>query len=75
MTRLEEIHELLSGMMADIARGDTAQMSRQLAEIARLRGELEEGPPMLSHYLEKRSYAKALEFLEGRDRTVEPGCG
>ena len=75
MAKLDELHELLSGMMADIARGDTAQMSRQLAEIDRFRDELEAGPPMLAHYLEKRSYAKALEFLEGRDRTTEPGCG
>jgi len=29
---------------------------------------------MLRHYLEKRSYAKALDFLEGRDETAAPNC-
>ena len=31
-------------------------------------------PPMLQHYLEKRSYAKAVDFLEGRDETSAPNC-
>ena len=31
-------------------------------------------PPMLRHYLEKRSYAKALDFLEGRDGAAAPNC-
>jgi hypothetical protein len=29
---------------------------------------------MLRHYLEKRRYAKALDFLEGRDETSEAAC-
>ena len=31
-------------------------------------------PKMLRHYLVRRSYAKALDFLEGRDEAEEPGC-
>ena len=33
-----------------------------------------EAPPMLRHFLEKRSYAKALEFLEGADLQETPNC-
>ena len=29
---------------------------------------------MLRHYLEKRSYTKALDFLEGRDEAAAPNC-
>ena len=32
-------------------------------------------PPMLRHYIEKRSYAKAIDFLEGRDEaSATPNC-
>lgn len=32
--------------------------------------------PMLKHYLERRSYQKALDFLnEGRPETEQPQCG
>ena len=31
-------------------------------------------PPILRHYLETRSYAKALDFLEGRDGAAAPNC-
>lgn len=77
MATLDELHEVLSGMMADISRGDAdtgTTLAQRLSEIERMKGELEDPPPMLLHYLEKRSYAKALEFLEGRDTTTEPGC-
>ena len=33
-----------------------------------------DAPKMLRHYLEKHSYAKALDFLEGRDETAVPNC-
>ena len=33
-----------------------------------------DAPKMLRHYLEKNSYSKALDFLEGRDETDEPNC-
>ena len=78
MATLDELHEVLSGMMADISGDDantgTTPLAQRLSEIDRMKGELEVQPPMLLHYLEKRSYAKALDFLEGRDKTTEPGC-
>ena len=35
---------------------------------------LEQAPPMLRHYIERRSYTKALDFLEGRDESGAPNC-
>lgn len=35
-----------------------------------------DAPPMLRHYLERRSYQKALDFLNsGRPETETPQCG
>ena len=31
-------------------------------------------PPMLRHYMEKRGYPKALEFLAGLDERQKPNC-
>ena len=33
-----------------------------------------ETPPMLRHYMEKRGYPKALEFLAGLDERQKPNC-
>ncbi len=33
-----------------------------------------ETPPMLRHYMEKRGYPKALEFLAGLDERKKPNC-
>ncbi|MBI2503453.1 MAG: hypothetical protein HYW07_09530 [Candidatus Latescibacteria bacterium] len=33
-----------------------------------------ETPPMLRHYMEKRGYPKALEFLAGLDERKTPNC-
>ena len=46
--------------------------NRRIDEISGDRGR--DIPKMLHHYLEKRSYAKALDFLEGRDETAAPNC-
>ncbi len=45
---------------------------RQLDELGQELGN--EIPRMLRHYLGKRSYAKALDFLEGRDEAAAPSC-
>lgn len=78
MATLDELHEVLSGMMAHIASGaentGKSTLAQHLGEIDRMKAELDDQLPMLLHYLDKRSYAKALEFLEGRDETTEPGC-
>jgi hypothetical protein len=80
MTLQNELHGVLSGMMQQIEAGSEAQedemsLTDRIRRIDQLKEELgAEAPPMLQHFLEKRSYAKALDFLEGRDETSAPNC-
>ena len=80
MTKLDDLHGALSGMLTSISpggaqAGKNGSLADYLRKIDGLRVELgDEAPPMLAHYLEKRSYVKALDFLEGRDETVKPNC-
>jgi hypothetical protein len=78
MASLQELHAVLNDMMASIAGGGKQggeDIARKLARIDDLGRELgTEAPPMLRHFLEKRSYAKALEFLEGADQPESPNC-
>jgi hypothetical protein len=57
---------------------DKAEAPALLAQIERLdqlaQGLGPETPPMLRHYMEKRGYPKALEFLAGLDERKEPNC-
>ena len=78
MASLQELHAVLNDMMASIA-GDGKEgevdIAGKLARIDALGRELGTGaPPMLRHFLEKRSYAKALDFLEGIDQSETPNC-
>ncbi|MCY3763166.1 MAG: hypothetical protein OXH50_18115 [Gemmatimonadetes bacterium] len=78
MASLQELHAVLNDMMASIA-GDGKEgevdIAGKLARIDALGRELgTEAPPMLRHFLEKRSYAKALDFLEGIDQSKAPNC-
>ena len=76
----KKVHQALSMRMKLIETGpgvdeDVLSLADQLRSIDQLKEELgPEIPPMLQHYLEKRSYAKALDFLKGRDETVAPNC-
>ena len=80
MTSQEELHQVLSKMMKRIAIGpgadeDGSSLADHLKSIDQLKEELgADLPPMLQHYLAKRSYAKALDFIEGWDQTVAPTC-
>lgn len=80
MTIQRELHQTLSAMMQLIEAGQSAPgqgpgLVDHLQRLDRLKEELGgQAPPMLLHYLEKRSYAKALDFLEGRDGTLAPNC-
>ena len=80
MNLQSELHEVLSGMMRQIEAGSTApedgtSLAERIRQIDKLKDELgAAAPPMLQHFLEKRSYAKALDFLEGRDETSAPNC-
>ena len=68
------LHRALESLMAAIRSGDGEALRRELAEVDRQRQALgEDSPPMLRHYLERRSYEKAIAFLEGRDESIEAG--
>lgn len=66
---------LVDFMQAATARSDKVGVTLQ--RVNELHGQL--GPdahPMLKHYLERRSYQKALDLLnEGRPETEKPQCG
>ena len=76
MTPQEELRRALSGVMELIDAGhrlneDTPSLSVQLHRIDHLVDTYgPELPSMLRHYLERRSYTKALNFLTGRDETI-----
>ena len=58
-----ELHNTLEDMMNRITSGD--DITEQLLQIHQLSTEIEEtAPKMLMHYLEKKSYTKALDFLK-----------
>ena len=57
-----ELHNTLEDMMNRITAGD--DIIDQLLRIQQLSAEIEEtAPKMLMHYLERKSYTKALDFL------------
>ena len=78
MASLQELHSVLKEMMESIAghgKEGEVDIAGSLARIDALGRELgTEAPPMLRHFLEKRSYAKALDFLEGIGQSETPNC-
>ena len=76
MSDYAELEAALEKMIALIR--DKAESPELMAQIQRL-DELTTGldpatPPMLRHYMEKRGYPKALEFLAGLDERQQPNC-
>ena len=65
-----EIHDALLALNVGIAKRDGAAIAAQAARLdellARHRGALH---PQLAHFLERRSYAKALAWLEDKSTT------
>jgi hypothetical protein len=76
MLQTDTLHTALKELMTAIDSGDGDGLRAHLAELDRQRDGLgDDAPPMLRHYLEKRSYAKAIDFLEGRDEaSATPNC-
>ncbi|MFT5090873.1 MAG: hypothetical protein ACI906_002006 [Candidatus Latescibacterota bacterium] len=70
----QEVHAALQAMMQAIAEG-SGDIATRVREIDGLTQRMpNETPPMLRHYVERRSYAKALDFIEGRDESVSANC-
>ena len=80
MELLGKLHKTLTGMMRCIENGggkdaEGLDVGGYLERLGALRLQCgDQTPPMLLHYLDKRSYAKAIDLLEGRDETVAPNC-
>lgn len=70
---LDQLHTTLQGLLVAIDNREGESIAahlRQLDELGQAPGK--EVPKKLRHYLEKRSYIKALDFLEGRDGDEDP---
>ncbi len=73
----QELRGALTGFMRAAAEKDREAVATALARVTELQHRL--GPdasPMLRHYLERRSYQKALDHLNsGQPETETPQCG
>lgn len=80
MDSMAQLHTELKTLIDMIEAGDKetadgASMVEVLGRVDALGQAVQTAaPPMLLHYLERRSYTKALDFLEGRDETAAPNC-
>ena len=73
----EELREALGHFMRAAADKNQPVVAATLARVTELQRQLgADAPAMLVHYLERRSYQKALDFLSsGRPETETPQCG
>jgi plasmid stability protein len=73
----QELREVLTRFMRAATEKNNSAVAAALARVAELQRQLgPDAPPMLRHYLERRSYQKALDLLNsGRPETETPQCG
>jgi len=72
----ERIKESLIALMDGIKRADAAAISREMAALDRcLNGARGSIHPQLAHFLQNRSYPKALAFLGGDSAIPAGSCG
>ena len=71
------LREALQWFMQTTSNRQPEQIAEALDRILQFEQRLgPDAPPMLRHYLERRSYQKALDFLNsGRAETDTPQCG
>lgn len=72
-----ELREALTEFMSASTTRDAGKINTALNRVLELEDRLgADAPPMLRHYLERRSYQKALDFLNsGQPETETPQCG
>ena len=78
MTNVEqELRGALLQFMQATSSRQPEKIGEALNRVLQLEQQLgAEAPPMLRHYLERRSYQKALDFLNsGHSETEAPQCG
>jgi hypothetical protein len=73
----QELRGALAKFMRAVADKNQPAVASALARVTELQQKLgADAPPMLVHYLERRSYQKALDFLNsGHSETEMPQCG
>ena len=68
------MHDAIESMFTSIAENKN-DVAEHVLEVDRLSREMiSEVPPMLRHYLERRSYQKALDFINGEDESEKAKC-
>ena len=72
-----ELRDALTAFMAASTTRDSRKIGLALDRVLELERRLApDTHPMLRHYLERRSYQKALDYLDsGRPETETPQCG
>ena len=70
----EKLRKALLNMFTSISNSGN-NVAESVLEVDRLSREaIPEAPPMLRHYLERRSYQKALDLIDGRDESEKAKC-
>ena len=70
----QKLHDAIESMFISIAENKN-DVAEHVLEVDRLSREvISEVPPMLRHYLERRSYQKALDFINGEDESEKAKC-
>lgn len=70
---LDPLHSTLQALLAAIDNREGEAIAAHLQRLDELDQALgEKIPSELRHFLAKRSYVKALDFLEGRDEAAAP---
>jgi hypothetical protein len=71
-----QIKESLNSLLDGIKRSDGTRVAHEMARLETLLAEGRAGlHPQLAHFLERRSYAKALLFLRGAADIPAGACG
>lgn len=72
----QEVKTALEAFLEATRTGDGVSLSRSMDRLDQFAAGQEAGlSPRLKHFLERRSYAKALAFLEGEDSVPRGRCG
>lgn len=77
MDKQTQLRDALTEFMQAASERKSDKIAAALARVTDLQQQLgPDAPPMLQHYLERRSYQKALDFLNaGHPETDKPQCG
>jgi DNA-binding SARP family transcriptional activator len=77
MDQYSKLKTALQDFMTTASSRDASKVSAALKRLDALQNQLDtDAPPMLRHYMERRSYSKALAFLEtGESESPAPKCG